>query len=137
MLSPGTVSSSASSVRRSPARPTSVPSGRRKTKSPKPKLSSMNLRRSCRSTGDSFWRNAAPTDSASALFAGTLDWSATGTSGCTSRTRRANATPASGEMRPSIGNSMSEMTPSTFSRYAENVVQASSNVWHSRIFGRA
>ena len=115
-LSPGTSRISASSVFRSAARPTSAPSGVRNTKSPKPKCSTMNRRSSCRSSGDPLRRKEAPTEAATASLAGTVDCSITGTSGCASRTRRANSTPASAATAPFTGNSTSEITPSTFSR---------------------
>ncbi len=137
MLSPGTTRMCSSSDLRSFARPTSPRSGVLKTKSPKPNCSTMKLRRSWRASGESFNKNDAPAASARAAFAVTLDCSMTGTSGCACRTRRANSTPASAVITPPTGNSMSEITPSTFSRYVEKQAHASSNVRHRRIFGRA
>ena len=135
--SSGTVASASSRPRRSAARPTSVPSGRRNTKSPKPKCSSITSRSSWRRSGDPFSRKSAPTLWASASFSGREEWSTIGTSGYAARTWRAKSAPARGTFSPARGNSTSEMMPRTSSAYRSNARSASSHVVQSRIFGRA
>ena len=107
--------SCSSSPRRSAARPTSVPSGRRKTKSPKPKCSSITSRSSWRSSGDPLRRKSAPTLWARASFSGREECRMIGTSGYAARTCRAKSAPARGTFSPARGNSTSEMMPSTSS----------------------
>ena len=116
MLSAGTVWSFSSRLFRSLARSTSVPSGRRNTKSPKAKCSVMNRPRSASSVSEYLRRKAAPTSRAPDAKRSRLDWSRIGRSGAASRTRRASANPASGVATPPRGNSTSEISPSRWSR---------------------
>ena len=111
-LSPGTTRTASSRPRRSEARATSSPPGRRKTKSPKPKYWVMNRRSSCSSSGEPFSRKSAPSARAEASCSGREECRSTGKSGKDSRTPRARSSPAVRERAPSRGNSTSEIKPS-------------------------
>src|SRR5437899_3011633 len=94
MLSAGTTRSSSSRPLRSVARPTSRPSGRRKTKSPNAKFSTMKRLRSARSVFEYLRRNIAPTSRAPSANSTREDWSRIGRSGTAARAMRASSKPA-------------------------------------------
>ena len=111
----GTRSSWSRSWRRSTARPTSVRSGRRNTKSPKPKFSRMKVRRSASRVWASLCRKVAPSSSTRPRLTTSVDWRRMGRSGSFQRTWRASSMPAAGSRRPSRGKLTSEMMPSRLS----------------------
>ena len=111
ILSAGTLCSCSSSVFRSLARPTSVWSGMRNTKSPKPSCSVRIRRKSRSSVGERLRRKEYPSACARGRNSVRLVCKTTGTSGTRLFTVRASSKPASGLSLPSHGNSTSETTP--------------------------
>ena len=101
--SSGTRAISRISARELWARPTSLPSGRRNTKSPKPNWSRMKPRSSFSRLGDCLCRNRAPAASAAARPSGSDDWITTGSSGSSRFRRRTSSRPASARSSPVPG----------------------------------
>ncbi len=116
MLSGGTTRSWSSSDRRSFALPTSRPSSVRKMKSPKLKEDFMNDLIPSSIESEAFRTNAALTLDASRSISGWYDCRSTGMSGWRPLTWAAKSIPARSFGAPSLGKSMSEMTPRIASR---------------------